>query len=709
VSISQVPEIWAGMECTVNRVQHGYFDQLGATGHDAREDDLDRFAALGIRTLRYPVLWERVMPTGGGASRWEWCDRRMARLRHLGIRPVVGLMHHGSGPTHTSLVDALFPEHFERYAQAAAQRFPWAPLWILINEPLTTARFSCLYGHWYPHQRNDHLFARAIVGQCLAIARAAAAIRRVNHEARLIQSEDLSRTHSTPLLSYQAEMENERRWLTFDLLCGRVRRGHIMWDWLRGSGADPEDLAWLEDHPSPPDLLGVNHYLTSERFLDERMERYPARWHGGNGLHRYADVEAVRVCEEGPAGIGALMREVWQRYRIPIAITEVHLDCTRDEQLRWVTEVRDVSEDLCREGIPVVALTIWSLLGSYNWNELLTGPRNYYESGVFDVRGGTPRETRLATLVRCWTSGRAFAHPVLEGEGWWHRPVRLLYPAVSRGGTLSSRRRKCPTHIRSIAIVGATLAVRREFERAAHLRDLPMQFVSSADAERSVDDGAWAIVFAGLVNELREEFCANPALDAARTSALARVAAERGCHVTLLSSQEVFGSLRDTPYVETDEPRPLTLPGRLALDMELALRAIGSRVLVVRSAPCFATREERASAGDIDWRFPADATLDAAASLTYLPDLVRQMLDLIIDGEDGIWHLANSGSIPLADVMGMAAETTATPSWSMQAPAGVPAYLLGTIRGPLLPVLGEALGRAGYASSLAPSRMSASR
>jgi hypothetical protein len=33
------------------------------------------------------------------------------------------------------------------------------------NEPLTTARFSALYGLWYPHHRSDQSFIRAVLNQ----------------------------------------------------------------------------------------------------------------------------------------------------------------------------------------------------------------------------------------------------------------------------------------------------------------------------------------------------------------------------------------------------------------------------------------------------------------------------------------------------------------------------------------------------------------
>src|ERR671933_2492841 len=157
-------ELWGGLECTVARVGSEYSDQIERTGHDRRLDDLDRFAGLGLRALRYPVLWERVERDG-----WAWSDERLGRLRELGVRPIVGLVHHGSGPRDTSLLDPRFPERLAAYARTVAERYPWVEDWTPVNEPLTTARFACLYGHWYPHQRSGRAFVVALLHQTRAI------------------------------------------------------------------------------------------------------------------------------------------------------------------------------------------------------------------------------------------------------------------------------------------------------------------------------------------------------------------------------------------------------------------------------------------------------------------------------------------------------------------------------------------------------------
>jgi dTDP-4-dehydrorhamnose reductase len=405
------------MECTHNRVGDQYFDQLDRTGHSYRSSDLDLFAGLGLATLRYPVLWERVAPGRLERADWSWPDERLGRLRTLGVRPIVGLVHHGSGPRHTSLLDPGFAAGLAGYARQAAWRYPWVDAYTPVNEPLTTARFSALYGHWYPHRRDDASFVTALVNQCRATVLAMAAIRHVRPDAALVTTEDLGHVHATPALSEQADFENERRWLSIDLLCGHVDRGHPLRGWLLRTGLAQGELDWFLDNPCPPDVIGFNHYVTSERFLDDDLSRWPVSTHGSNGRMRYADVAAVRAGRR--LGLAALLELAWRRFRRPLAVTEVHLGCTREQQLRWLWECWGEAQRAADSGVDVRAVTAWSLLGSYDWHALVCRHEGRYEPGVFDVRSRVPRPTALAGLVRALAAGETPTHPVLAGHGWW--------------------------------------------------------------------------------------------------------------------------------------------------------------------------------------------------------------------------------------------------------------------------------------------------
>ena len=427
-------ELWGGIECTVNRVGDLYFDQIVRTGHEHRLDDLDRIAELGITTLRYPVLWERVVPNDPAAPDWTWSDERLARLRELGIRPILGLCHHGSGPRWTGLLDPEFPWHMARFARAVAERYPWIDAYTPINEPLTTARIAALYGHWHPHGTDERLMARALLHQCRAVQLAMREIRAINPDAQLVQTEDLGSISSTRRIRYQADYENQRRWLSLDLLFGRVGEGHPLWDHLEWLGLTPDDLSPLHEEPCPPDIVGGNYYVTSERFLDHRRQRYPVETHGGNGRDAYADVEAVRVLADGLVGPGRLLTAVWERYRRPVAIAEAHLGSSPVDQVRWLSELWREVTDLQATGVDVRAVTIWSLFGAWDWHCLVTRDEGRYEPGAFDTRGDVPRQTPLAQRARRLATGRSPAWRPLEQPGWWERPDRLLYPPVDRDG-----------------------------------------------------------------------------------------------------------------------------------------------------------------------------------------------------------------------------------------------------------------------------------
>lgn len=426
---SREPALWGGIECTVNRVGERYFDQLQRTGLDQRHEDLDAIAQLGVRSLRFPVLWERSAPRRPDEHDWSWPDARLSRLRELGVEPIVGLLHHGSGPEYTNLLDPAFPARFAAYAGAVARRYPWVGVYTPINEPLTTARFSGLYGFWFPHGRNDAAFCRALVNQCRAIQLAMREIRRVNPRAQLLQTEDLGFTLCTPGLIDQADFENDRHLLGYDLLCGRVGASHPLYRYMRDSGVTAAELERMSDEP-PPDMLGANHYITSVRLLDERVDHYRADQVGGNGRQRYADVEAVRASADGFLDPAVLLQRLWVRYGIPLAITEVHLGCDADEQIRWFKEMWDCALRCRARGVDLRAVTAWSLFGAFDWHCLVTREHNCYEAGAFDVSVDPPVRTPLGDYLYAVGQGRGADHPALAQPGWWRRAERLIYPPV---------------------------------------------------------------------------------------------------------------------------------------------------------------------------------------------------------------------------------------------------------------------------------------
>jgi dTDP-4-dehydrorhamnose reductase len=722
--------LWGGVECTINRVQDRYVCQLTRSGHAIRMDDLERFAALGLRVLRYPILWERTAPDGLDSADWRWPDERMQRLRQLGIEPIVGLLHHGSGPAHTSLVDPSFCEQFVPYAAAVAARYPWVEHYTPINEPLTTARFSGLYGWWFPHGRDEKLFGRALLNQCRAIAMSMEAIRRINPRARLIQTDDLGKTYSTPLLGYQADFQNELRWLGWDLLSGRVDPRHALWHWLtRDCDCTPAQLGWFTEHPCEPDIIGLNYYVTSERFLDDQAQNYPEHCRGGNRRHEYADIEAARVLESPTLDVEARIAEAWQRYELPIAITEAHIDANREDQLRWLHEMWRGAEAAQRAGADVRAVTVWALLGAHDWNSLVTQVRGYYESGAFDLRSDPPRATAVATLAQELANGRTPAHPVLGSPGWWRRPHRFrAAPITLIAATDKTDRFDGPMRApQPVLITGATGTLGRAFARICTARGLAhsvcareaLDIADPTSVERAfARHRPWAVVnAAGYVKvdeaERDPERCFRE--NTTGPAVLARACARHGVRMLTFSSDLVFDGELGHPYLETDKTSPLSVYGHSKEQAEQQVLERYPRALVIRTSAFFGPWDEHNFVAIVLRTLASGDAFNAASDLTvsptYVPDLVHAALDLLIDGESGIWHLTNARPMTWVDLAAQAASAAGIdasrlegcPSRELNYTARRPCFsALASMRGVLLPDLRDALNR--YVAH-APERM----
>lgn len=698
-------ELWGGIECTINRVGDVYLDQLEQSGHYGRLDDIDRFADIGIRRIRYPVLWERTAPSGIASADWQWPDRALAKLRQAGIEPIVGLVHHGSGPPGTSLVDDAFPERLAEYAAAVAQRYPWITLFTPVNEPLTTARFAGLYGHWYPHGREDRVFVKAVLNQCRAIVLAMQTIRETTPQAGLVQTEDAGSARGTHPMSAQVDFENHRRWLSLDLLTGRIDERHPLFPYLLRAGTTPRELEWFRAHPVAPDVVGLNYYVTSDRYLDHRCQLYPAGTHGGNGQQRYADVDAARVPAVGIRGHAAVLAEAAERYRLPVAITEAHLGCTREEQMRWLVEAWRGAQAACARGIDVRAVTVWSLLGASDWDSLVTVPAGHYEPGVFDTRAPEPRPTALAKVASDLAAGREPAHPVLQSPGWWHR--------VGEASALIAAPTRAP-----LLIIGATGTLGRAFATACGERAITFELFSRRDlditdpvAVRQVVQAhrPWAIVNAAgyvKVDAAERDAAMCRRVNAVGPSLLAAACQRAGIRFVTFSSDLVFDGTRDRPYVESDHVGPLNVYGRTKVEAERRVLALNPDAMVVRTSAFFGPADDynfvTLALRSFALRCRFLAASDAVVSPTYVPDLVAATIDLLIDGASGLWHLANQGAVSWAELAARAARlcgfdpalVDGCSSSAFGWPAPRPSYsVLGSERAYLLPDLDDSLAR----------------
>ncbi|WP_026903150.1 SDR family oxidoreductase [Pedobacter glucosidilyticus] len=704
-------EIWGGLECSINRVGNQYFNQLEHAGYDSRPSDLEAISALGITSIRYPILWEKHQPQQNTVIDWDKTREELLYLRGQNIEVIAGLVHHGSGPLYVDILDDSFSSGLAQYAQQVAIAFPWINHYTPINEPLTTARFCGLYGLWWPHERNDYSFLKILFQECKATVLAMEAIRTVNPKAKLVHTEDLGKTHSTAPLSYQADLENKRRWLGLDLLCGRVHQNHPLYPYLIENGITKEEIAFFETSIVMPDILGFNYYITSERFIDEDLDAYPTHTHGGNSTHQYADIEAVRSSKVNILGPYPLLKEAWQRYGITLALTEVHLHCTREEQMRWLQYIHQEAKKLEIEGVDIKAITIWALLGAFGWDKLLTQPKGNYESGVFDIRSGKLRPTALTAMVKALTKQENFHHPVMGGGGWWKKNYRVLYGNLPQevAGAFDGQ---------PILILGKTGTLGNAFAKICAKRDLHFKLLSRAELDILnpaqieqiiIEEKPWAIInTTGFVRvddaEEEQEDCYNSNTIGCKN--LAILCKKHRVKLLTFSSDLVFDGVKNHPYTEDDEVNPLNIYGKSKAHGEHEVLQHHPNALVIRSSTFFGPWDEYNYVYQVinclKAGLPFIAPHDVMVSPTYVPDLVNTSLDVLIDNESGIWHLANVGAISFAAFALLVAKhqgldeslIIAKPIQEINLSAKRPSYsVLASKHGCLLPTLNDALER----------------
>ncbi|MGZ8407236.1 MAG: SDR family oxidoreductase, partial [Caulobacteraceae bacterium] len=307
------------------------------------------------------------------------------------------------------------------------------------------------------------------------------------------------------------------------------------------------------------------------------------------------------------------------------------------------------------------------------------------------------------------------------------RDVRLEYRPVTRTAEIQAARRVWAPETgarRPLLITGATGTLGQALARACEWRGL--SYVLTSRGQLALDDPdsiaaaleriqPWAVInAAGWVRVDDAEGDPEGCIAANTTGAvnLAKACANAGLHYTAFSSDLVFDGKSDRSYIESEAPSPLNVYGRSKAEAEAAILGGGGKALMIRTAAFFSpddpfnfaawvVRELRSGRG-------VQAARDCVITPTYVPDLVQATLDLVVDGETGVWHLTNYEPMTWAEfgkavaramnldpqmVRGVAASTL---GWA----ATRPAYAaLDTERGRIMPPFGRALERYAQAVS----------
>ena len=387
--------LWAaGIENTfVPQARPGQrpLDEFELMGHyDHWREDLDLASELGLSALRWGPPWFKTEPEDGKFD-WRWTDEVLDYLvNKLKITPIIDLVHYGCPFwMHREFANKDYPEYVTRYAAAFAERYKGLVSWYTpLNEPIINALMCGMRGLWPPYLKGERGYIRIMLQLAEGIVKTVNAIKSIDPSSVMVHVEatGLTRTVRDDLSSLARE-EQHRGFLCYDLISGRLTHDHMLFSWLVRNGGSPDILERISTQAIDLDVIGMNFYpqwSTKLLYIDKR------------GRIAFSETEP-----EG-GGFMELICHYYERYKVPIMITETSAVGTDEIRERWLDSSVSMIRTLRGQGVPVIGYTWFPLFTMIDWRyRFSTEPmENFYlELGLYRLNREMNGKRWLATQL----------------------------------------------------------------------------------------------------------------------------------------------------------------------------------------------------------------------------------------------------------------------------------------------------------------------
>jgi beta-glucosidase/6-phospho-beta-glucosidase/beta-galactosidase len=394
--------LWAGgIEDTFvpqTRPGHRALDEYELMGHyEHWREDLSLARELGLKALRWGVPWYKVEPEPGKFD-WRWLDEVIPfMVEELKILPIIDLMHYGTPFWLTrEFANKDYPNAVARYAAEFSNRYKSLIKWYTpLNEPIINALMCGMRGLWAPYLKGEKGYLKIMMQLARGIVRTVNAIKEIQPDAVMVHVEATGLTRSiSEDLAALAREETHRGYLCYDLITGRLTHDHLLFPWLVRSGVTPAEIDELRRNKISLDVLGMNFYpqwSTKQLYIDKRGRL------------------SFQETEPDGEGFPELITDYYNRYQVPIMITETSAVGSHEIRERWLESSVSMIKNLRASGVPVIGYTWFPLFTMIDWryrfsNEPLE--HFYLELGAYSLnrekRGKRWLETPLVEQMKSY-------------------------------------------------------------------------------------------------------------------------------------------------------------------------------------------------------------------------------------------------------------------------------------------------------------------
>ena len=355
-----------GFEACYARSEHGKrHDMLRLTKHDVQcRSDYKLLKDIGITTVRESLSWHQI-DKGNGQYDFAFFEEIMQIAKAEDMQVIWGL-------NHFDLIDIdpfspVLVERFVAYAVEAVKtirRYTNGILYLIpFNEMSFFSWISAEIGVWgpYAHQRGGELkiqLTKCVIG-------AIQAIRKIDPSVRFIHIDPIMNRTVQPgsegALQRFVDDFREIMYEAWDMVSGRVR---------------PE----LGGQPYYMDAVGLNYYIYNQEEVTIRYEE--------SSNHPHFDIQRMDWDSPLWRSMNDLMQEVYERYKVPILITETGCHGSLREQ--WWNRLLPEVDLAIAEGIQVLGLCSYPIIDRPDWHQW-----HLTNSGFWDFAADDPNCTRI--------------------------------------------------------------------------------------------------------------------------------------------------------------------------------------------------------------------------------------------------------------------------------------------------------------------------
>lgn len=363
------------------------------------KEDIALFKEMGLKAYRFSISWSRVIPDGDGEINPQglaFYRSLIDELHSAGIEPIATMYHFDlpqalqdkGGWSNRATVDA-----FVRYAGILMDEFGGKiNNWLTINEQNMMILYGAIIGirdigatdvdpQKDAYQQNHHML--------VAQSRVFALIHERAPHAKVAPAPNIAIVYPAspdPLDVVAADDFNAiRNWLYLDAAV-HGRYNSIVWSYLtqRGWAPDMEDGDLEILKAGKPDFIAFNYYsshtvkASPTGLLDPQGGRFGDQQIAvaDPGVYEPADNEYLPRNDFGweidPVGFRTTFRALWDRYQLPLLVTENGLgafdELTADGRVHDDYRIKYLHDHIAQiqeaitDGVDVLGYAPWSAI-----------------------------------------------------------------------------------------------------------------------------------------------------------------------------------------------------------------------------------------------------------------------------------------------------------------------------------------------------------